>query len=406
MIFTFAWRYFRAKKSAHAIQIISWVTASVIAFATCCQILVLSVFNGFEDLVRSLYATFYTDIKIVPAKGKTITLTPEMIRQINATPGISAASLVLEEKALLQHGESQTVIYLKGVDENYTRVSNVAEKITRGNYEIGTVDEPLIVLGSGIRQATGIVIGALYEYLPTTVILPKAGNTSNDPLSSMSEGNVVASGSFTIQQEFDNTIAITNLPFVRQQLSLPEHVYTSYDIQLNPDIRVDDVKKNLQQILGPEMKVLSRYEQNTSLFNTMKTEKWAIYAVLTLILIIAAFNMISALTMLVLEKKRDISILKSMGSSNLKIQQIFMSEGLLLGIIGAAAGITLATIICVLQLEFKLIPMQGDSFLISHFPVKLMATDFLMVAAMALSISLLASWLPAYRAARQPINLR
>jgi lipoprotein-releasing system permease protein len=154
------------------------------------------------------------------------------------------------------------------------------------------------------------------------------------------------------------------------------------------------------------MKVLSRYEQNTSLFNTMKTEKWAIYAVLTLILIIAAFNMISALTMLVLEKKRDISILKSMGSSNLKIQQIFMSEGLLLGFIGAAAGITLATIICVLQLEFKLIPMQGDSFLISHFPVKLIATDFLMVAATALSISLLASWLPAYRAARQPINLR
>jgi lipoprotein-releasing system permease protein len=406
MIFTFAWRYFRAKKSAHAIQIISWVTASVIAFATCCQILVLSVFNGFEDLVRSLYATFYTDIKIVPAKGKTITLTPEMIRQINTTPGISVASLVLEEKALLQHGESQTVIYLKGVDENYTRVSNVAEKITRGNYETGTVDEPLIVLGSGIRQATGIVIGALYEYLPTTVILPKAGNTSNDPLSSMSEGNVVASGSFTIQQEFDNTIAITNLPFVRQQLSLPEHVYTSYDILLNPGIRADDVKKNLQQILGPEMKVLSRYEQNTSLFNTMKTEKWAIYAVLTLILIIAAFNMISALTMLVLEKKRDISILKSMGSSNLKIQQIFMSEGLLLGFIGAAAGITLATIICVLQLEFKLIPMQGDSFLISHFPVKLIATDFLMVAATALSISLLASWLPAYRAARQPINLR
>ncbi|MBX2939144.1 MAG: ABC transporter permease [Ferruginibacter sp.] len=406
MIFTFAWRYFRAKKSAHAIQIISWVTASVIAFATCCQILVLSVFNGFEDLVRSLYATFYTDIKIVPARGKTITLTPEMIEKIRSTPGVAAASLVLEEKALLQHGESQTVIFLKGVDENYTRVSNVADKITRGNYETGTADEPMLVMGSGIRQATGIVIGALYEYMPTTVILPKAGNTSNDPLSSMSEGNVVASGSFTIQQEFDNTIALTNLPFVRQQLALPNHVYTSMDIQLNPDAHPEKLKKTLQHFAGPEMKVLNRYEQNTSLFNTMKTEKWAIYAVLTLILIIAAFNMISALTMLVLEKKRDISILKSLGSSNRKIQQIFMSEGLLLGFIGAAAGITLATIICFLQIEFKLIPMQGDSFLISHFPVKLLATDFLMVAATALSISLLASWLPAYRASRQPVHLR
>lgn len=406
MIFTFAWRYFRAKKSAHAIQIISWVTTSVIAFATCCQILVLSVFNGFEDLVRSLYATFYTDIKVVPTAGKTITLTPDMIQRIKSTPGVEASSLVLEEKALLQHGESQTVIYLKGVDENYTRVSNVADKISRGNYETGTIDEPLLVMGSGVRQATGIVIGALYEYLPTTVILPKAGNSSNDPLSSMSEGNVVAAGSFTIQQEFDNTIAITNLPFVRQQLALPEHVYTSMDIQLAPGTQPEEMKKLLQSMLPDEMKVLNRYEQNTSLFNTMKTEKWAIYAVLTLILIIAAFNMISALTMLVLEKKRDISILKSLGSSNKKIQQIFISEGLLLGAIGAAAGILLATLICILQLKFKIIPMQGDSFLISHFPVKLIVTDFLMVAATALSISLLASWLPAYRASRQPVHLR
>lgn len=405
MILKFAWRYFKAKKSANAINIISWVTASVIAFATCCQVLVLSVFNGFEDLVKSLYVTFYTDLKVVPEKGKTFTVTPEQLQQINALPYVEAVSRVIEEKALLQHGDAQTVVVLKGVDENYTSVSNISEKVTRGDFKLGTEDEPMIVMGSGIRQATGIVIESLYEYTPTTIILPKTGVEGNDPLASMSESNITPAGSFTIQQEFDNTIALTNLDFTRVYTTLPENTYTSLDIKLKDLNEEEKARLGIHEILK-DQKVLTRFEQNVSLFNTMRTEKWAIYAVLTLILIIAAFNMISALTMLVLEKKRDISILKSLGASNNLVRKIFVSEGVLLGVLGATAGVLLAVIICLLQMKFRLIPMQGDSFLINYFPVKLIATDFLLVAVTALSITFIAAWFPAYRASKQPMSLR
>ena len=155
MYLTFAWRYFKAKKTANAINIISWVTVGVIAFATACQILVLSVFNGFEDLVKSLYSSFYTDLKVLPAKGKTFTLTAAQINLIKQQAGVNSISLIAEEKALLQNGEQQSIIYLKGVDDNYINVSGVAGKTIQGKYNTGTADEPGLVVGYGIQNAAG-----------------------------------------------------------------------------------------------------------------------------------------------------------------------------------------------------------------------------------------------------------
>ncbi len=405
MYLQFAWRYFRAKKSANAINVIAWVTTSVIAFATCCQVLVLSVFNGFEDLVRSLYSTFYADLKVAPQSGKTIELTPSQIAAVRNQPYIQAASLVLEEKALLQNGEAQTVVYLKGVDENYSDVSRIDEKIVRGEFSTGSADDPGIVMGSGIQSATGISTNPAFNTDPTTIILPKR-TSSNDPLESLSEGNVTATGVFSIQQEFDNQFALTNINFLRQQMALETNEYSAIEIRLKPDEKMEKRKADLMNLLGTNYKVQTKYEQNTNLYNTMRTEKWAIFAVLTLILIIAAFNMISALTMLVLEKKRDIAILQSMGSRRSQIRKIFLSEGLLLGALGAASGILIAVIICLLQLKYEMIPLQGGSFLIDHFPVKLIWTDFLLVGSAALFIAFVASWFPAYKASKQPLNLR
>ncbi|RYG48709.1 MAG: ABC transporter permease [Chitinophagaceae bacterium] len=405
MYLQFAWRYFRAKKSANAINIIAWVTTSVIAFATCCQVLVLSVFNGFEELVRSLYSTFYADLKVSPHAGKTIFLTPQQISEVRKQPYVAAASLVVEEKALLQNGEAQTVVYLKGVDENYTRVSGIDDKIVRGEFAIGSVDEPGMIMGSGIQSATGISTNPAFNTDPTTIILPKK-TLSKDPLESLSEGNVTATGVFAIQQEFDNQFALTNINFVRQQMALEPDEYSAIEIRLNEKENIEDRKADLIKLLGTNYKVQTKYEQNTNLYNTMRTEKWAIFAVLTLILIIAAFNMISALTMLVLEKKRDIAILQSMGSRRSQLRKIFLSEGLLLGVLGAATGILLAVVISLLQLKYEFIPLQGGSFLIDHFPVKLIWTDFLLVSGAALLIAFIASWFPAYKASRQPLNLR
>jgi len=409
MYLTFAWRYFKAKKSANAINIIAWVTAGVIAFACCCQVLVLSVFNGFEGLVKSLYASFYTDIKVVPATGKTITLTAAQLSQIQQQPFVQAFSLVAEEKALLQNNEAdgaQTVIYLKGVDSNYANVSGVPSKITKGSFNTGTVDEPGIILGAGIQYAVGANMNPAFATKTLTVILPKKNSTGSDPLQSLTEGNASPAGVFVIQQDFDNKYAITNLAFVKQQLGLTADEYSGVELKLKDKTDAVAAREQLAAVLGSNYKVETLYQQNMGLYNTMRLEKWIIYAVFTLILIVSAFTMISALTMLVLEKQKDISVLQSMGAHQSTIKKIFLSEGLLLGGIGAGAGIIAAVILCMLQLQFKLVKIGGGSFLIDYFPVKLLASDFLLVTATAGIIAFIAAWFPAHKASKQAFELK
>ena len=407
MYLTFAWRYFKAKKSANAINIISWVTVGVITFAIACQILVFSVFNGFEGLVKSLYASFYADIKIIPARGKTFTLTSAQLALIKQQPGISAVSLIAEEKALLKNEDLQTIVYLKGVDNNYTNVSGVAAKTYLGNFNTGTAAEPGLIVGAGIQNAAAINVDAAFKASSLTLILPKKGKvTATDPMQSLSEGIVKATGVFAIQQDFDNKYAITNIDFVKQQMGFAADEYSAAEIKINNQVSPAAVQMQLSNLLGSGYTVQTKYQQNASLYNTMRMEKWIIYAVLTLILFIAAFNMVSALTMLVLEKQKDISVLQSMGADKSMILKIFLSEGLLLAGIGTITGILLALITCFLQVNFKLIKLQGGSFLIDYFPVKLQGTDFILVASTAAVIAFFASWFPAHKAAKQLIELR
>jgi lipoprotein-releasing system permease protein len=401
----FAWRYFKAKKSTNAINIISWVTAGVIAFSTLCQVLVLSVFNGFEDLVKSLYSNFYSDIKVVPDRGKTFVLTGAQLDSIHKISGIKGISLDVEEKALLQSGEEQTVVLLKGVDSNYYKVSGVPQKMYHGVYNVGTIDNPKLILGAGIESALGIE--ADRNLFPVTVFLPKKTNSNNpNPLEALSEGNATTSGSFAIQQDFDNKYVITNLAFMKQQMNYKPDEYSALEISLVNPGKTNEFTKKIQNELGNKYKVLTKYQQNTSLYNSMRLEKWFIYAVLTLILIIAAFNMVGALTMLVLEKRKDISVLQSLGADKSLIQKIFLSEGILLAVVGAATGIILALIICFLQMKYHIIKLTGNSFLIDYFPVKLVITDFVLVIFTSLIIAFAASWFPAKKASRQMFNLK
>lgn len=370
-----------------------------------CQVLVLSVFNGFEDLVKSLYSNFYTDVRVIASKGKTIFLSAEQIKNIKSFSGVKNISLVAEEKALLQNGEAQTVVFLKGVDDNYAKVSGVPQKMLNGDFKTGTANEPLLILGAGIENAIGAQSDKALS--PLTVFLPKKMmSVSSDPAASLSEGNAYSSGSFAIQQDFDNKYVLTNIDFVKQQMNYAADEFTATEIALKDPSQTDEITERLQKTLGNNFKVQTKYEQNTSLYTSMKVEKWAIYALLTLILIIAAFNMISALTMLVLEKRKDISVLQSLGADKNLILKIFLSEGLILAITGAASGLFLATIICAIQSKFKLVKLTGNSFLIDYFPVKLIATDFLLVASTALIIAFVAAWFPANKAAQQAFELR
>ncbi len=408
MYLDFAWRYFKAKKSANAINIIAGVTTCVIAFATCCQVLVLSVFNGFEDLVKSLYSSFYTDLKVVPASGKTFVMDAALITKIKSQPYVFQSSMIAEENAMLQNddAQSQSLLRLKGVDNNFPQVSGVPQKISKGKFELGDAENPTIVVGAGVQYASGITINDAFPPQQLAVILPKKNILSNDPMQSLSIGNVTAIGSFAIQQDFDNGYAITNIEFVKQQMGFSADEFSSAEIKLRSGTTINKAKDLMQNLVGSKYIVQTRYEQNTNLYSTMRLEKWAIYAVLTLILIIAAFNMVSALTMLVLEKKQDIAILQSMGTTSQMIRKIFLTEGILLGALGATCGILLAVLICYLQVKFKLIKLQGGSFLIDYFPVKLIASDFFLVAGTAMAIAFIASWFPAYKASKQPLDLR
>lgn len=403
--FLFAWRYFRAKKSTNAINIIAWISMVAIIIGTAALILVLSVFNGFEGLVKSLYAVFYTDLKIFPAQGKVLTLTDNEIQKIKGLQGIKNFSLVAEEKALLQNDELQSVVYLKGVDDNYRYVTGVADYLVRGNYETGTAESPRLILGAGLENALGILsdrhLFALKIYLPR-----KGGGQQLSLSEDISSDTIRPSGTFLIQQDFDNKYAITNLDFVKRALRLQTNQYSGVEIKLNDPSAAKEIKKQLQALLGTNYLVQTRFEQNRSLYVIMNIERWVIYGVLSLILVVAAFNMIGALTMLVLEKEKDISVLHALGADRSFIQKIFLSEGVLLAAIGGSAGMLLAFIMAWAQVRFGLIAIGGGSFLIDYFPVKMRLADFLLVGATVFVIAVLASWIPSRKAALQEFSLR
>jgi lipoprotein-releasing system permease protein len=402
---TFAWRYFKAKKSTNAINIIAWVSVTAIAFATAALLVLWSAFNGFEDLVKSLYSTFYTDLRITAASGKTIILTPSQIAELKKINNISNFSLVAEEKALLQNQNYQAIVELKGVDSNYTKVTTVEKSLVRGQFLLGDAEHPGAVMGVGIENAVAILsdraIGSL------TVYLPKKGvDDISNPMSSFNEGKIIPNGAFAIQQDFDNKYVLTNLDFVRQYMNFKPNEYSAVEIAIANADNEKITKSQIQQLLGTNYIVQTRYEQNSSLYNVMRLEKYAIFGIFILVLVVAAFNMIGALSMLVLEKQKDIQILQSMGADRGWIQKVFLTEGVVLATVGSGIGIILALVLCFLQLQFKLIPLEGTSFIIDYYPVKLVFSDFIIVAITVFIIAITASWLPSKRAASQAFELR
>jgi len=404
-ILKFAWRYFKAKKSTNAINIISWVSVVAIVFGTASLVIILSAFNGFESLVKSLYASFYPDVKVTASKGQMITLTQQQLDQLRGINGVETISLVAEEKALIQNGGLQTVVHIKGVDSNYAQVAGIADHLYRGEYILGNEDQPGLVFGIGVEQALGLLSDQ--SIAPVSVYLPKKNSVSTtDPLSSLSLANANPTGSFAIQSEFDNKYVITNLDFIRLYSGYTQDQYSAAEIKVNQDENVTQVVESISFLLGSKYKVEDRYQQNNTLYTTIKLEKLAIYGIFSLILVVAAFNMIGALSMLVLEKKKDIQVLMAMGADQSLIQKIFLAEGILLSSIGTIGGMMIALILYYLQVTYKLVPLQGDTFLIDYYPVKLSVSDFLLVGLTVFTIGIIASWIPSRKATAEKLDLR
>jgi lipoprotein-releasing system permease protein len=399
----FAWRYFRSKKSTNTINLIAWISVVAIGVGTAALIIVLSVFNGFEDMVKRLYADFYADIRIVPASGKSFVADAVLRKKIQAVNGVAATTAVVEEKALLRNGDMQSIVTIKGIDTAYTKVNAIQKHVVRGQFAVGNMDQPGLVIGAGVENAIGL--GFEDAALPLTLYVPDKKARTITSLEGLNSYQTMYAGTFLVQQEFDNKYVFTNVGFLRYMLDMPAEAVSAIEVYCGNQV-IEKVQANLQQVLGSAFVVETRFEQNKGLFKIMRSEKWIIYAMLSLILVVAAFNMIGALTMLVLEKQKDIAVLKAMGASAQWVQGIFLREGLLLAAMGGGVGMLLAAVVCWAQVQFKLIALQGNSFLIDYYPVKMIWEDFLLVGITIVVIALLASWLPSRKASMQSFSLK
>jgi lipoprotein-releasing system permease protein len=403
VLFRFAWRYFRSKKNIQAVTIIARVAIGGIAVGTAALVIILSIFNGFEGLVKDLYSSFYPDIRIT-SKSKNMMMIDSVLKsKIAGTKGVQSVSYVIESNAHIMYGEARTNAVIKGVDQAFYSVSGVPESITSGSFKTGAADQPYIVLGAGLEYQLGLQSDRSLE--PLTVYLPKKGSTQINPMEAVSVANMYPTGAFAIQQEFDNRYVFTNIDIVRQMLGTKENMYSSAELRISNNISEDMIIKDLSVLLGSDFNVEDRYRQNRSLFAVMQVEKWIIYAILSLILLLASFTMIGALTMLVLEKQQDIQILKAMGMTDGKILRLFLLEGILLAFTGGILGTIFALLFCYLQVTYKLIPLEG-SFVIDYYPVKVVIPDILLVFATLIFIALAAAWVPSYKAARKKTELK
>jgi len=405
IILKFSWRYFRTKKSTNAINIISWVSVIAITFGTASLITIFSAFNGFESLVKSLYASFYPDIRVSALKGKTMHLDLRQIQSLQKNNSIESFSLVVEEKALLQNSSLQSVVTIKGVDKNYANVSGVDSSMYHGVYQTGNEEKPGLVMGIGVEQALGLQADrSLY---PLTLFMPKKGmGQTTDPMSAVSSALVYPQGSFAIQSEFDNKYVLTNLDFIKTYMQYANDEYTAVEIKVKEGTDFLRLKQTIASELNEGFLIEDRYEQNKTLYSTIRLEKWAIFAIFTLILIVAAFNIIGSLSMLVLEKKKDIQVLKAMGADDLMVQKVFLAEGILIGLIGTFFGIIISLLVYYLQITYKLVPLEGATFLIDYYPLQIVVSDFFLVVSTVFVIAVLAAWIPSRRAAQEAMELR
>lgn len=404
MYFKFAWRYFKSKKSTNAINIISWVSISAIAIGTAALLIILSVFNGFEGFIKDLYNSFYPEIKITASSGKTFTTDYNTVKSIEDLEGIKAISYTLEEKVLLNFGEDQAIATLKGVDKNYNAVTQMDKSINYGVMDFSQSDKyATIVLGLGIANKLGASDQSL---LPVTAYAfrNKKGYNLNS-LNSFSQRDFSVQGVFYLQDDIDETYAFAPLKLVQDLLG-KSNSFSSIEIALKEEVSLNTIKANLADILrNKELKAETRYEQNKTLFMILNSERWAVYAILSLMLFIASFNIIGCLSMLILEKQKDIAILRTMGSSKAFIRKIFLSTSILISLIGAFIGSVLAIIFAILQKQFNIISL-GNNFLVDAYPIDMHLQDFILIILTVIAIAAIAGYWPAKKASEKAIELR
>jgi lipoprotein-releasing system permease protein len=390
--FYIAKRYLVAKKSHNAINIIAFISLAGIAIGTTALIVILSVFNGFDNVVKSLINSFNPDLKVILVEGKTFDPDENTLRRIKSINGVVAVATVLEDKALIRYDERQTIAIVKGVSPEYSTVSGIDSMIVEGEFRLGNQDLPFAVIGKGIDIFLNVILNSPRQmgiYVPR-----RSGQVSFDPEKAVNRKFLNVSGVFLIEQDFDTKYIMAPLSFAQDLFEYPGRV-NALEIKLNSKANRQSIQASVQQILGNNFRVQNRYQQNEVFYKTMQMEKWAIFLILVFILIVASFNIIGTLTMLILEKKTDILTLRNLGAPVTLINRIFLFEGWLVSAIGAIIGLASGLLICWLQLTFKLIKLQGSgTFIIDAYPVMIKPVDIIATGVVVIIIGFLAAWFP------------
>lgn len=382
-----------------------------IVIGSAALIIVLSAFNGFEGLVKQLYSSFYPDIAITVIEGKTFQADSINLVEINAIKGVESVSLTLEENAIVVYDSEEHIAVLKGVDSFFAHVTAVDDSVIVGKYQL---KKPLkdgayldqAVIGAGVANVLNVRLGP--SALPLSVYMPRRSTSSGiASTQAFKKQRITPIGIFRIQQEFDSKFVVVPLDFMQKLLEFKKGEVGAVEIKLAKGADASKVQKKLQDLVGDRFVVKNRYQLNETIYRVMRTEKWAVYLVLTFIVIVAAFNMIGSISMLVIEKKTDIGVLRALGASRGLIQRIFLMEGLLQTLVSMAIGFSVALILLVGQILFGWLKIPGSgSFVVQSYPVDLQLSDFVLVAVTILVIGLAAAWLPSRRAASMEHLLR
>jgi lipoprotein-releasing system permease protein len=393
LAFQIARRYLIAKKSHQAINIISMVALVGVMVGTMGLIIVLSVFNGFGDLVLSLYNSFDPDVKVTAIYSKTFDPDSAGLEKIRQLPAVKTVNLVLEEHALLRYRDRQYIATIKGVSDGFLESVSLKDKILDGEPVLQQGDTNFAIVGGQIAYSLALHLDdplhSIGVYIPHHDINYQ---TSMDPSSAFSGSNIYASSVFGIQQDFDSKYVLVPLRWAREIIGRAKNI-TALEIKIKDGYDAAAVADEISAITGNRFDVKDRYRQHDFLYKILTSEKLAVFMILGFILLIATFNIIGTLTMLIIEKKKDIALLLSMGADMKLVQQIFLLEGLLISLAGAIAGLAFGTLICFLQQHFGIIKLENsENFLINAYPVQMQLPDFFYVFITVFAIGAAASW--------------
>lgn len=390
-----AWRYLFSKKGHNAINIVSGISAAAVMVVTAAMVCVLSVMNGFGVLVERMFSEFDPALMVVPAEGTTLRTDTVPVVSLYAREDIEAISMQLEQTALIRYKDHQLPARVMGVDSLFEQTAHIDSIITDGFYSVWDGAFERAVLGRGLAAQIGInahFTGALHLYAPRRT---ERINLMRPDLSLLHEHAFIA-GTFAVNQiDYDDQLMIVSLPLAQRLFEYDEHTASALRIQPREGVKISNLKSQIAKALGPGYRVLDRYEQQADFFRILKIEKLLTVLLLVFILLIALFNSIGSLSMLIIDKREDIRILSDLGTDEPTIRRIFLTEGWLISTLGTIGGLVIGVLLCLGQQHFEWLKLgSGAEYIISAYPVQVQAVDILLVALIVLTLGFVAAWYP------------